>query len=347
MKNKGILPSMDYKRNIVFSPHVVILGAGASRASCPNGDKNGLKLPLMKDLIKIIELEKVLDEWKIDDDRDDFELLYDKITKNSKLKALLKIVENKVYKYFSRLQIPDEVNVYDKILLSLRPKDLIATFNWDPFLAQAYKRNRLLRALPQIIFLHGNVEVGICEQDKVNGFLDDICRHCGSPFEPTKLLYPITNKNYSEDPFIHSEWTYFENFLENAYFITIFGYSAPKTDAEAIRVMKEKWQANPSQELGEIDIIDIKKEEELNKTWEEFFVRQHFSIVDQYEQSFMAHYPRRSCEALAGATLHLTPWNDKPLPDTKSLSKLQKAVQNLIEEEEKAEKKQESFKRWI
>jgi len=346
MQNKVALPSMDYKRNIVFSPHVVILGAGASRAACPHGDKNGLELPLMDDLIKILKLDKILDEWKIDYDEKDFELLYDRISKNSNMKELLSIVESKVYDYFSRLQIPDEVTIYDKIILSLRPKDLIATFNWDPFLAQAHKRNRSLRVLPQIVFLHGNVEVGICMQDKGTGFLDDICPCCGSSYEPTKLLYPIT-KNYSEDPFIHSEWTYFEKFLKKAYFITIFGYSAPKTDAEAIRVMKEKWQANPSQELGEIDIIDIKKEEELNKTWEEFFVRQHFSIVDRYEQSYMAHYPRRSCEALAGATLHLTPWRDKPLPNTKSLYKLQKAVQNLIEEEDKSEKKQENFKRWI
>lgn len=30
-------------------PHVVVLGAGASRATCPDGDKNGRKIPLMRD----------------------------------------------------------------------------------------------------------------------------------------------------------------------------------------------------------------------------------------------------------------------------------------------------------
>jgi hypothetical protein len=134
--------------------------------------------------------------------------------------------------------------------------------------------------------------------------------------------------------------------LENAYFITIFGYSAPTTDAEAVRIMKDKWKANPSQELGEIDIIDILSEEELNKTWKGFFVSQHFSIVDRYEKSYLAHYPRRSCEALAGATLMLKSWRNKPLPETKDLVKLQHSVEKLINEEINAEKEGLGFEKW-
>ncbi|MBS3101438.1 hypothetical protein J4204_04850 [Candidatus Woesearchaeota archaeon] len=38
-------------------PHVVVLGAGASRATCPDGDKNGKKLPLMSDFVKILGLK--------------------------------------------------------------------------------------------------------------------------------------------------------------------------------------------------------------------------------------------------------------------------------------------------
>ncbi|MBA7568543.1 hypothetical protein ES708_10272 [subsurface metagenome] len=34
-------------------PHIVILGADASRAVCPNGDKNGKILQLMNDLTEI------------------------------------------------------------------------------------------------------------------------------------------------------------------------------------------------------------------------------------------------------------------------------------------------------
>ena len=43
--------------NVRFSrPHVVLLGAGASYAAFPNGDKNGRKLPLLKDFVQVIGL---------------------------------------------------------------------------------------------------------------------------------------------------------------------------------------------------------------------------------------------------------------------------------------------------
>jgi len=42
--------SLIYKTDIKRS-HVVILGAGASRAVLPNGDTNGKKLPVMDGLL--------------------------------------------------------------------------------------------------------------------------------------------------------------------------------------------------------------------------------------------------------------------------------------------------------
>ncbi len=47
-------------------PNVVILGAGASRATCPKGDVNGRKLPLMSDLVDCLNLCPKLEEWGID-----------------------------------------------------------------------------------------------------------------------------------------------------------------------------------------------------------------------------------------------------------------------------------------
>jgi hypothetical protein len=40
---KALLPKLE--KNVNHSPHVVILGAGASAASFPKGDKRGLGLP--------------------------------------------------------------------------------------------------------------------------------------------------------------------------------------------------------------------------------------------------------------------------------------------------------------
>lgn len=56
-------------------------------------------------------------------------------------------------------------------LLALREKDTIFTFNWDPFLFDAYQRNRHAVSLPSIYFLHGNVRIGACEEhDECWGF---------------------------------------------------------------------------------------------------------------------------------------------------------------------------------
>jgi hypothetical protein len=48
--------------------------------------------------------------------------------------------------------------------LSLREKDVIATFNWDPLLFAACARNHTRTKLPYIIYLHGNVAIGYCNR---------------------------------------------------------------------------------------------------------------------------------------------------------------------------------------
>src|SRR5216110_3282602 len=42
------------------SPHVVILGAGASLAACPNGDRYGRRLPVMANLVETVGLAPIL-----------------------------------------------------------------------------------------------------------------------------------------------------------------------------------------------------------------------------------------------------------------------------------------------
>lgn len=55
-------------------PHVVLLGAGASRASFPHGEKAGRKLPVMADFLEIVLVKDILsaakpgfDFWSIQD----------------------------------------------------------------------------------------------------------------------------------------------------------------------------------------------------------------------------------------------------------------------------------------
>ena len=46
-------------------PHVVILGAGASCAAIPNGDKFGRKIPVMKGFLSAFGIEHLIDGVKL------------------------------------------------------------------------------------------------------------------------------------------------------------------------------------------------------------------------------------------------------------------------------------------
>jgi hypothetical protein len=236
------------------------------------------------------------------------------------------------------LQLPDEATLYDYLILSLREKDLIATFNWDPFLAQAYRRNLKVAKLPEILFLHGNVEIGTCLAHQKKGWLMQKCPECGKPLEPSRLLYPVRQKNYNDDAFIKNEWDILRVYLKHAYFITIFGYSAPVTDVEAKRLMLDEWRENQIRWLAQIEIIDVKPRHQLETSWKDFLItrdyRRNYSITTDLFDTQAFRYARRSCDALGMATLQQEPFSENPLPLTSELKELQEWVKPLVEEEE-------------
>src|ERR1043166_171626 len=106
------------------------------------------------------------------------------------------------------MELPDQATLYDHLVLSLRGKDIIATFNWDPFLWQAIARNWRPQQLPIPLFLHGNTAIGVCLDHRpiVVRPRAQLCPRCKKPLQDSKLLYPVGKKNYSEDPFITSSW---------------------------------------------------------------------------------------------------------------------------------------------
>lgn len=134
-------------------PHVVILGAGASLAAFPNGDKNGRKVSGMDGFFENLGFDLNLDSHS----SRNLEDIY--INADEELKDEIEYI---IEEYFRRLKIPKTPTIYDQIVLGLRPKDLIASFNWDPFLVQAFVRNKTQFNLPQIVFLHGNVAIFYC-----------------------------------------------------------------------------------------------------------------------------------------------------------------------------------------
>lgn len=61
----------------VGNRHVVILGAGCSRAALPDGDANGLRLPLMQDFLQTVTpLRDLLEKNGISFENLNFEEIY-------------------------------------------------------------------------------------------------------------------------------------------------------------------------------------------------------------------------------------------------------------------------------
>jgi hypothetical protein len=187
--------------------------------------------------------------------------------------------------------------------------------------------------MPNILFLHGNVKVGVCNKHKSKGFVDQLCKNCGTTYSPTKLLYPVKHKNYNLDPFIAQEWEILQKYLKIAYEVTIFGYGSPQTDIEAKNLMLEVWKNNPTRELANISIIDIKTRESIEELWHPYIDNLHNNIFNNIFDSHLFHFPRRSCDALAMATLELDPWHENKYPNFTSLEQLKRWILPLIEEE--------------
>jgi len=288
----------------------------------------------MAELIEFIGLAPLLDEAGVEEDRSDFEALYDTVAISGKYPGLAADIEARIYDYFAEMQLPDKPTIYDYLVLSLRGKDLIATFNWDPFLAQAYRRNSHVAKLPEIVFLHGNVEIGVCVQDKAKGWKRDKCDECKKPFPPTKLMYPVRQKDYDSDPFIRNEWNVVRRFLDRAYFLTIYGYAAPATDVEAKRLMLKPWKENRGFGLAQVNIIDTKPEAALRCTWDDFLCGGHCGVYDDIFESFLFQAPRRSCDALAMTTLHMEFWDWDQYPEVETLADLHEWLVPLLKEEE-------------
>jgi hypothetical protein len=306
---------------------VVILGAGASRACCPNGDKNGLKLPLMNDFIRITGIEYIIAQSG-HDPSGNFEKIYSDLHRSGNQQAIDQLGST-IEKYFSGIVLQEQPTLYDYLVLSLRPRDLIVTFNWDPLLPQAYKRWRHLgKVLPELAFLHGNIDVGVNVKKKQSAFLSDQPK-----FSPTPLLYPVENKDYNSDPFVADQWAKATAYLSDAYYITIIGYSAPVTDVEARSLLLEAWKNNTTRTLDEFDIIDIRPSEEVETSWSDFLEGIHDGASPDALQSYLMLHPRRTCEAFAFATLQQDPWHEDRFSADQTLEDLEAWIRPLIDEE--------------
>src|SRR3954469_23007689 len=113
-EEKRTLPALDIKTGHNHSPHVVILGAGASRACCPKGDRNGHKLPLMNDFVDTLNLNRTIEEAG-ENPRENFEAVYSRLYR-ANATAALEQIRKRTYSYFSQLELPDKLTIYDYLI---------------------------------------------------------------------------------------------------------------------------------------------------------------------------------------------------------------------------------------
>jgi type III secretion system FlhB-like substrate exporter len=327
--------------------HVVILGAGASIASTiKNPEKSNKKLPSMDNLIDVVGLTDLVQRIPEELYDNNFETLYSNLYFNDSNSQIIKEIELRVNRYFKNMLLPDEPTIYDYLVLSLRNKDLIATFNWDPFLFQAWNRNaEFVENLPNLCFLHGNVAIGYSAEDKLRGPSGMQARIDGGVFRPTKLLYPVAQKNYTSDEFIKNEWERVKYYLGKDYItkrVTIFGYGAPDSDVEAIKLLNEAWGTSDDRSMEQFEIINVLPPDELRKKWSGFIHTHHYEITDNYFGSSLAYNPRRTFESYFSHNMPRTIKeafrNSNPIPkDFKTMTELWEWHKPLIEAEERKE----------
>src|SRR5215217_3901882 len=100
MSQGSSLPYLD--KTVCLNPHLVILGAGASLAACPNGDAYGNKLPVMTNLIETIGIPRLsnTEHAKVDN----FESFYSDLVTSGNNEKFIAELEGIVRTYFSSVQ---------------------------------------------------------------------------------------------------------------------------------------------------------------------------------------------------------------------------------------------------
>lgn len=327
------------ERPRVAAPHVVLLGAGASRAAFPKGDATGRRVPLMNELPGVL-----LQPWRdlvesANPTGDDFESQFAFLKQSGEHESSLRMIEKLLYEYFSRLRLPTEPTIYDHLVLGLREKDLIATFNWDPFLMLAYERNRDVPGvtLPDIRFLHGSVRFAYCpEHSEVLGVPGMFCPRCDVGLKRSPILFPIADKNYAREEVLWRDWRVVTDILARAGHLTIFGYSGPKTDCSARTLLREAWwkgandgEAGRNRNVDYLEVVDVVTEADLEDRWKDLIPFHHFMSTDKFWTSTIGIWPRRTMESRVATSVFaeiVEPWGSL---ETTSLNELQARHQEI------------------
>ena len=88
---------------------------------------------LINNFVETLGIEDLIKRTGLSFSTANFEDIYTEIHQRPELNDIRDELEQIVYDYFKGMELPNEPTIYDHLVLSLRNKDFIATFNWDPF----------------------------------------------------------------------------------------------------------------------------------------------------------------------------------------------------------------------
>lgn len=142
---------------------------------------------------------------------------------------------------------------------------------------------------------------------------------------------------------------YAKRFLadKNVKLITVFGYGAPETDVEAVKLMYDAWGGNKKRKMEQFEIIDIREEDTVVRQWDQFIESHHYDYSNDFFKSSIATNPRRTSESYFQ---HIMPMTideafsaSNPVPnDFKTMEELWNWFKPLVDAEEKWKKERES-----
>ena len=94
---------------ILNRPHVFILGAGATIAAIPNGDRNGLKCSVMNNFLEELDLSHILSGVELKTTSTNLEDIYSELDTMSEYSSVKDELENKIIQKFSQYELPNNL----------------------------------------------------------------------------------------------------------------------------------------------------------------------------------------------------------------------------------------------
>ena len=136
------------------------------------------------------------------------------------------------------------------------------------------------------------------------------------------------------------QWDDFEAYLEDCSILTIFGYSAPKTDVEAIEKLQKAFaRLYDNRFLDHIEIIEKPgfNRTEISEAWLELssHTHEHISLMESFYDSYLAQFPRRSIEGYFKSNIEGW-WGTSSISftkDTTTLDAVKSTISPLLKDE--------------